>query len=144
MAINVPELWYQVIFQPGVVNKLSLVSPYDECTVKFSCNQHIKEFRAWSIFGEYDGTQKGLKIVEFTNRDPNVQIDFKINSNNHLKHGDGLYTILLYVENDEGISNMHSFLLSTEQDLTNKQLHDVNNLRLLANDPNGEPEPESY
>ena len=139
---NAPELWYQVIFQPGVVNKLSLIPPYNECTVDFSCNQHIKVFRAWSIFGIYDGTQKGRKIVEYTNRDANVQISFNINAENHMKHGEGTYTILFYVENDEGLSNMYSYLMSTEQDSSNLYLYEINNLKLKAIDIAGEPEEE--
>lgn len=143
-----PTLWYQVIFQPGAVDTLSLIPPYNECTVNFSCNQHIKEFRAWAVKGqEYTGEEKGKLISEFTNRDAEVQLSFNINCAQHLTEGDGVYTIVLFVKNDEGLTNSEMFLVTTEQDSSSLYLYvkdgesSTNYIPLMAIDDKGEPEP---
>lgn len=139
---GLPNLWFNLEMQPGANNCMSFVSPYDECTVTMQCDQHIKSFRCWRVYGKYDGTQKGKKFLELTNRDANVQIPFTIKAQNVLDKGDGLYTIILVVENDEGNLNLYQYLLTTETDSSHLQLYEATDKFLAVNDPMQEPEPE--
>ena len=132
---NIPQLWYTVEFQPGVVYKLSNVPPFNECTVRFSCDQHIKTFRARCTFEDEErGKDKGYLIVELTNRNANTEITFTIDSILAMTSGEGQYTISLYVENDEGIWNEYSFLLTTEQDSSHLYVIDNNNNYVVMRD----------
>ncbi len=76
-----PRLWYQVVFQDGVGNKLSNVSPYNECTITFSSNVHIQKFycRA-TVVGDDWGYNIGTLVAEYNNRDANTQISFTLNA----------------------------------------------------------------
>lgn len=135
-----PMLWYQVDLASSVF-KLSDVPPYNECTVRFSCNKDIAQFRAWSVFGKYTGEEKGLKIVEFTNRPKDVELSFKINRAQHLTLGEGLYSILLFVQDTEGLWNQFYFFFTTEANGTNLRFCESDGDPLEISDPRPEPEP---
>ena len=60
-----PRLWYQVVFQEGVGNKLSYTPPYNECTITINSNVHIKTFYARATLAEAEwGYDVGTLIAE--------------------------------------------------------------------------------
>ncbi len=133
--MNIPELWYKVEFQQGVNNKLSLIPPYNQCTVTISCNEHIKTFRCRSTYeNEPTGKDEGVLVVEMTSQPANTQIPFILNATGACKSGEGTYTIGLYVENDEGIWNVYSFFLTTEAGGIHLTLQDNSNDYFMVQD----------
>jgi len=92
-----PVLTYSVETSSGI-NKLSLTPPYDECLVKFSCDQAYSRFRCMITYGDAPwGKDVGLEVVEFENRPAEVELNFKIFARNHLVEGEGTYRVSFYL-----------------------------------------------